>query len=184
MSDTYAAHLQRAAELGKRIQNLTESDMIPQFQLGDYVLVATPKTTKQHKLSAVWRGPYRVIGTVSEYVYEMEHLVTNVVSQAHIQRMKYYADSELDMDIPELMDDIQHESTVFNAYDVESIQSHKYDTGSMQYVLHIKWGGFSEVENTWEPFLDLLEQVPQLVTRYVNGLRNSQARTDMLTLIS
>ena len=184
MSDTYAARLQRAAELGKRIQNLTESDMIPQFQLGDYVLVATPKTTKQHKLSAVWRGPYRVIGTVSEYVYEMEHLVTNVVSQAHIQRMKYYADSELDMDIPELMDDIQHESTVFNVYDVESIQSHKYDTGSMQYVLHIKWVGFSEVENTWEPFLDLLEQVPQLVTRYVNGLRNSQARTDMLTLIS
>jgi hypothetical protein len=183
-SATYAARLRRANELGKRVRDIKDTDLIPNFSIGDYVLVAIPKTTKQHKLTAVWRGPYQIVRTISEYVYEVKHLVTNDISTTHITRMKYYADSELDTNVPALLDEIQYESNVFNIYNVESITQHKYDNTRLEYLINIKWEGFSHVENTWESFLDIHEQVPAITTKYVNDLVDGKVKQDLLDLMA
>ena len=83
----------------------------------------------------------------------MRHLVTNDITTTHVARMKFYADSELDTNISALLDDIQYETDAFNMYNVQSITDYKYDNDRMEYLIHVKWEGFSDLENTWESFI-------------------------------
>lgn len=183
-SDTNRARIRRAAELGKRVRDLKGTDLIPNFSPGDYVLVAIPKTTKQHKLHAVWRGPYRIVRAVTDYVYEVEHLVTNDVTECHIARMKFYADSELDVDVPALKDEITREKSVFSNYDVENFVDHKYDRERMEYVVLVRWHGFSEAENTWESITEIYEQVPATLLKYLREQPQTEMVVEMLDIIN
>jgi hypothetical protein len=48
----------------------------PNFQVGDYVLVGLPEpTVAGKKLYLKWRGPYRVLATQNNYVFEVENII-------------------------------------------------------------------------------------------------------------
>ncbi len=82
----------QAAELGIPMKSLRTKDLLPNFEKGDFVLVAIPKTTKDHKLLARWRGPYRIVEAISRWEFNVQHLVTKEITTVHIRRMRYYAD--------------------------------------------------------------------------------------------
>jgi hypothetical protein len=181
--NSYSVKLQRAHELGVRVADLTVNDCIPKFMVGDFVLVAQPKKTTQPKLTATWRGPYRILRAVSTYVYEVEHLVSGATTQCHVSRMKFYADSSLDVPIP-LLDELTHEESIFHEYNVERFLDHRYNSDLDSYELLVKWSGFTDYENTWESMTVLYEDIPKVLMHYVSTLPpNDPHKASMLALL-
>jgi hypothetical protein len=134
---------------------------IPRFQNGDYVLIATPHSTKQHKLTATWKGPYRALKPISDYVYSCQHLITQKDLTAHIRRIRYYSNQHIDIPVG-LLDTIQHESNAHHMYHIENIVDVQQDRDTSEWKVLIKWEGFSELENTWEDIQQIHQSHPQL----------------------
>ena len=139
-------------------------DLIVDFQVGDMVMVAVPERPSSHKLQAKWRGPYQVVRTINDSVYEVQHLVTHKLTEAHIRRIKFSCDAELDI-VVQLTDHISQQET--SCYEVEDICAWQYNDEAMQHEVQVKWLGFSEHENTWENIETMHEDVPALVLRYI-----------------
>ena len=49
---------------------------LPNFDIGDYVLVAKPDTRPANKLDFIWHWPYRIVDTHRSYVFTVENLLT------------------------------------------------------------------------------------------------------------
>jgi hypothetical protein len=154
----------KAALSGIDTDLLEDVDLVVDFQVGDFVMVATPVRPKNHKLEARWRGPYRVIRTINDYVYAVQHLVTSNVTEAHVRRMKFYCDAELD-DLVPLCDHIASQEAM--EYQVEELVKFRYSREIKQYEVFVKWLGFTDLENTWEPLSRLYEDVPHMVADFL-----------------
>ena len=55
----------------------------PNFTMCDYVLIGIAKQHSNQKLYLKWRGPNRVIDTLNNYVFQVEHLITKEQKQIH-----------------------------------------------------------------------------------------------------
>ena len=66
---------------------------VPQFQLGEFVLVAAPVARAKFKVK--WMGPFRVMGTLNDYVYVVEDVVTARRKSVHVQRLRLYSEADL-----------------------------------------------------------------------------------------
>jgi hypothetical protein len=69
----------------------------PNFQVGDYVLVAEHRKSGVSKLQVKWKGPRRVASVESEYVFVAENLLTKELKAAHATRLRFYKDKELNV---------------------------------------------------------------------------------------
>ena len=82
--------------LDKHLQNLRAQGEIelPNFQIGDYVLVARKRRGPAPKLQVIWRGPYQVVGTVHSRVFQVRPLgaTGGAVQEVHVRCMHRYAD--------------------------------------------------------------------------------------------
>jgi hypothetical protein len=67
----------------------------PNFQVGDYVLVAEHRKISTSKLQVNWKGPRRVASVESDYVFVVENLLTKELKAAHETRLRSYQDKEL-----------------------------------------------------------------------------------------
>jgi hypothetical protein len=67
----------------------------PNFQVGDYVLVAEHRTSGVSKFQVKWKGPRLVASVESDYVFVVENLLTNELKAAHATRLRFYNDKEL-----------------------------------------------------------------------------------------
>ena len=131
------------------------------FDVGDFVLMAVPYKL-QSKLQAIWRGPYRVVRIISAHIYEVEHLVSGLLVEAHIQRLKFFADSDMDVTIP-LQDTITQQDT--SGYFFERIIDYMFFDNN--HWVRIQWVGFSVLEATWEPLDAVHADDPKLVPAYL-----------------
>jgi hypothetical protein len=64
----------------------------PNFQVGDYMLVAEHRTSGVSKLQVNWKGLRRVASGESDYVFVKENLVTKELKAAHTTRLRFYKD--------------------------------------------------------------------------------------------
>ena len=69
--------------------------LLPNFNVGDYVLVARSEFFAGEKLGLRWRGPRPVIKAVSIYIYTVQGLRNGIRDGVHISHLKFYRDSEL-----------------------------------------------------------------------------------------
>ena len=53
-------------------------------------------------------------------------------------------------------------------YEIESLQSVKWDQNIQQYTLEVLWLGFGPLEASFEPLDSMLEQVPLLVFEFLD----------------
>ncbi len=70
---------------------------MPNFDVGDFVLQATVQESARSKLQDIWKGPAQIVRVISGYVYEVEDLITKRVMEAHVSRLKFYADDKLNV---------------------------------------------------------------------------------------
>ncbi len=172
----------RASELDIPVTKLKARDLLPNFAIGDFVMVALPARTSDHKLMARWRGPYRIHKAITRYEYEVQHLVTREVTNAHIRRIKFYADKELDYPVP-LAKEVTAEDVFSKIYEVEEVCDIKFNKETKQFEALIKWSGFDIDEGTWQALKIACADVPNLVNEYVDSLEESLQKGQIVKTI-
>ena len=141
----------------------------PNFTVGDYVLRADVKRKATNdKLLCSWVGPYRITACPRPYVFTLTSLVDDRTHDTHASRIKFYHDATLD-----ITEDLkEHISVQDLSYDIEAIKCHRKNMCNTEFL--VKWVGFSDDENTWEPEQRLKEDVPALVEAYFKSLPASK----------
>jgi len=126
------------------------------FQVGDYVLIAKNVTKSNSKLYLTWKGPFHILSSRNGYVFKVADIVTQETRIVHGERMKLYADSSLDVTEPiKLQKSFDDESFI-----IEKVLDVKDDC------CFIKWLGFTEAENSWEPLEVILSDAPLLLKQH------------------
>ncbi|KAF4129564.1 Chromo (CHRromatin Organization MOdifier) domain [Phytophthora infestans] len=115
----------------------------------------TNRVSREHtrsKLRVKWCGPAQVTGTVSNWIFEIENLITGQRRKAHSSRRKYYADSSL------------------NGFNNSEAKRHESE---------VRWRGLSNQEDSWEPADMLLQDVPVAVRAFVKNNRKQSKVRDL-----
>jgi transposase InsO family protein len=142
---------------------------MPNFEIGDYVLWARVDDKFDHgKLQVNWRGPFRIADTRSDYVYVIEHLLTGDKRIVHCTRLKYYEDKSLHVS-EELKSHISQQGMVFTTGPLKGL---RYNNANKKWEILTSWEGFEGIDDSWEPFETLIQDIPRKVIEYLNGYRS------------
>jgi hypothetical protein len=157
MREDMRENIQAAQERMSKYYNKKVSETKPEFGVGDKVMVnakniKTRRTTKKfdHKL----RGPFKVRRLIGTHAYELElpPSVGKIHPVFHVSLLEpYHSNNIPDRRSPTPVDDIDMEETSF---DVERVLGSKLDHGTVKYFVH--WEGQPSVEDTWEPYDNLV----------------------------
>ena len=163
---TTAVHANDTAQRSKS-KDKSDRNLLPNLQVGDYVLVKRLKTggrqssskRSRSKMALVWSGPHQIVDiTNSPWIFMVKPLLLRGASgkevpaeEVHINRMLRYADSKLHV-TESLRKSVQAADGMFIP---ERIVGHLIkrgvrDWGKVQ--LQVKWRGFEdhEQQHTWE----------------------------------
>ena len=139
------------------------------FHIGDFVLVSFP--TRKNKLKCIFRGPYRILTFVSPCIVKVEHLTADLIEEAHVSRVKLYADKSL-----YVTESLKNQADYSHSkYEVESFLSIRIKEKEFQ--LLVRWRGFTQEYDTYENLSDLYEDVPQLILKYLSESEHPLARS-------
>ena len=120
------------------------------YRDGDLVWVYF--SARSHKLSAMWRGPYRVVGNgYREVLYDVRHPLSGVVSCVHVSRIKPVYQPLLRGELT--TKDIMVEASD-GEYMVERVIGHEIVDGATWLTIH--WKGFEEEDTSVEPLEELV----------------------------
>ena len=176
-----AMHREVSARDARRMEKEIKANIgntICNVELGDYVLWSRVDEKLHPKLLVTWLGPYRVI-EVSEFSVDIEHLITKETKKAHMSRVKHYADASLNV-TEEILEHVSEQGILLK---VREIEKHKFNTDVNDYLMHVYWEGFEDIEASWEPFKKLCDECPAVVAAYVNDLPAGDAKSEMLKLL-
>jgi Chromo (CHRromatin Organisation MOdifier) domain len=121
----------------------------PNFQVGDYMLVAEQRESGVSKLQVKWKGPRRVASVESDHVFVVENLLTKELKAADATRLRFYKDKELIVtaELARAAEDNEHQ-----LYFVSKIIDSRYNEQEMFHELLVAWRGIPVGEATWEPY--------------------------------
>jgi Chromo (CHRromatin Organisation MOdifier) domain len=151
----------------------------PNFQVGDYVLVAEHRKSGVSKLQVKWKGSRRVASEESDYVFAVENLLTKELKAAHATRLRFCKDNELNV-TAELAQAAEHNDHQF--YVVSKILDARYNEQEMFHELLVAWRGFPVGEATWEPYSVMAVDVPDMVAKFMESRENIDAVREMRSL--
>ncbi len=153
-------------KLHRKYHDVQNKVQIINFTTGDFVLIAKDVDVIEGKLYLTWRGPYRVHEAEHGYIFHVKDIVDESKTLlVHGSRMRLYHESLLD---------VTEKMKVQKSFDDESFIIEKVLEQKDNKVL-IKWKGFSEKENTWEPIEVIQKDAPALWKEF---LASEQSRQD------
>jgi hypothetical protein len=138
----------------------------PNFQVGDYVLVAEHRKSGVSELQVKWKGPRRVASVESDYVFVVENLLTKELKAAHATRLRFYKDKELNV-TAELAQAAEHNAQ--QLYVVLKILDARCNEQEMFHKLLVAWRGFFVGEATWEPYSVMAVDFPDMVAKIMES---------------
>jgi hypothetical protein len=133
--------------------------------MGDYVLVVEQRKSGTSKLQVKWKTPSRIASVKSDYVFVVENLLTKELKAADATRLRFYQDKELNV-TAELAQAAEH--NYHELYVVSKTLDARYNEQDMFHVL-VAWRGFPVGEATWEPYLVMAVDVPEMVTKFTES---------------
>ena len=72
--------------------------VLPKFAVGDFVLYARVRRQGvTPKLMSTWTGPWRVVRADHSHVYSAQNVVSGKGHTAHVARLRFYADADLNI---------------------------------------------------------------------------------------
>jgi transposase InsO family protein len=150
------------------IKQLHNKNLLPNFTVGDYVLVAIPSTQHQEKSLTRWKGPYEVVGTKFNYVYEVRDLNADRVFIAHASRIIFYDFNKEDTEsTSEAKLKEQAALTSDGTFFIEDLLQFDPKQGIL-----VNWWGFDEP--SWTNFEMLLEDAPTRCQEFFDTLSKIQ----------
>jgi hypothetical protein len=132
------------------------------FQEGDFVLQLKKATGNKGKLGTRWVGPRLVLNRrdndPSHPVLDLFDLVTSQTIEASIDDCRLFRTGWFDE--PTMVQDLHRLAALDKEeYEVQTVLSHrivatkgKARAKPTDYWFKVKWAGFSEEENSWEPY--------------------------------
>ena len=139
------------------------------FAIGAYVLVSYNPQNLQGKPPTKFhprlKGPY-LVANVRGDIYTCQNLVTEELEDYHVTRLREFRHDERFVDPRDIALRDKEE------YYVEKILAHRGDIGRLKTLaFHVKWRGFDESFNSWEPWKNLRET--EMLHRYLiaNGMQ-------------
>jgi hypothetical protein len=138
---------------------------ITEFPINSYVLVKY-RDRPPTKFHSTWRGPMRVVN-FNKSQYTLQDLVTDKLKNFHVTQLKAFVYDEMDIDPADIARAEQNE------FLVESILAHRHDGTKKRtnYEFLVKWAGYDESSNTWEPWEFVRDNDKLIVYLYNNQLR-------------
>jgi hypothetical protein len=138
------ASLHREVATSRHRRNQRDGFPSVNFTVGDFVLWARP--SRVDKLKAKRVGPFRVIAVTSPWVYTIEHLLTGAQRSVHVDRLQFYCDRDLNVDV-DLLDHIAFNEQ--GEFEVDHIvRLLESDDGDIQ--ARVRWAGFEAADDTLE----------------------------------
>ena len=162
------------------------------FKVGDQVMLDTSDlkfidqntglSKSRKKFDERYSGPYRikrVIGNGSAYELDLGptqqfHPVQSIVKLRPFRDSDIYKDSH--NEVPPQSVFVERDGEEVEEYEVERVLAHRGPPDDRKY--RVKWKGYTNAHNSWEPIANLLPGVAEIVSEYENSLR--ERRTDTL----
>jgi hypothetical protein len=151
----------------------------PNFQVGDYVLVAEQRKSGVSKLQVKWKGPRRVASVTSDYVFVVENLLTKELKAGHSTRLRFYKDKDLNVTA-----ELAHaaENNDHQLYVESKILDVRYNKQEMFHELLVAWRGSPVGEATRDPHLVMAVDVPDMVAKFMESHEDIDAVREMRSL--
>ena len=114
----------------------------------------------------VWRGPRRICDVRSDWVYEVQNLITDKKEVVHARRLLLYRG---DMDgkevSTELIQAAEHSELSYQM--VQCLQGIRDVDGELQ--ICVEWEGLPDERDwTWEPLSQMAEDVPGMMEDFLS----------------
>ena len=159
----------RAARDRKRVA--ASAGSMPNFEVGDYVLVArVRKLGRAPKLATRWTGPWRVVSDGSPHAYNVQEIVTGETKEVRVVRMRAYADSSFAVgaEVQGLFKMTKHQGK-YEIQDILNIGEDSLKAGD--YKVQVAWVGLDGKDPTWEPVEVMFKDVPKNFVRKLKQMR-------------
>ena len=101
----------------------------------------------------------------------MEDLITHKKKLVHVERLKFYSDSNLDI-TEELLQTVERNDPHY--YTVTQILDLRFNEGTKNFEVQCNWRGFSDDEYTWEPFNIIREDIPDMLEKFRQNFSNQK----------
>ncbi|KAE9004876.1 hypothetical protein PR001_g17597 [Phytophthora rubi] len=141
----------------------------PNFDVGDYVLRSRVDQKHHDKLLVTWVGPYQVVRADS-HSFAVRHWLTGKESDVHPSRLKYYADSSLQV-TEELREHIAAQGLILP---VSELKEARWNKEKKDYEVLVSWKGLEPIEDSWEPTAQLSKDIPVLLTQFATTANDRQ----------
>ncbi|KAG2880462.1 hypothetical protein PC115_g22491 [Phytophthora cactorum] len=69
---------------------------------------------------------------------------------------------------------LQHVATQGIVLGVRAIADHHFDANANEWQLYVAWRGLEDAESSWDPFQAIYNDVPTLVTQYVESANSPE----------
>lgn len=138
------------------------------FSTGDFVLKGVIGRMSGSKTALKWHGPFRVVNCRDNYVFEVENLLTQKKELVHGRRLKFFRNSDFEVseEVKQHLEYQQNELMV-----IEEMVDIRTQNKVVEIL--VKWQGFHEDESDWVSFESLSEDVPELLTEFIEDLKKS-----------
>eukprot|EP00752_Nemacystus_decipiens_P007839 g7004.t1 len=151
-------------------RNAASRGQLPDFAVGDYVMVARVRRAgPTPKLAATWTGPWRVVTAEQKHVYGVQNIISGEVRDVHVARLRFYSDSALEVtsDLKEVFQQTFNQGE----FEMEALLNIGQAHDGSGYLVRVRWAGFEEDEDTWEPLTTLWEDAPQFVKQQLRKMK-------------
>ena len=143
----------------------------PNFAVGDYLLRSRVDEKRKNKLLVTWTGPY-VVTQADSHSFRVKHLVTGDETDVHASRLKFYADSDLEVS-DELLEHVSAQGIVLA---VQQLKAHRWNADITDYEIRVRWRGLQEIEDSWEPLKALAPEISKLLQDYVGQSQDNDVQ--------
>jgi hypothetical protein len=144
----------RRGKVSTSVKATTSVTHISEFPVDSYVLVSYPRSSfgnrrPPNKLMTNLRGPLRVVNHVGS-TYSLQDLVTNKLESVHVTQLRPF---EYD---PQRVEPRLVANKDQQMWEVDDIISHRGNVKRRSSLtFRVRWTGFTEEDDTWEPWKNL-----------------------------
>ncbi|EGZ18087.1 hypothetical protein PHYSODRAFT_331951 [Phytophthora sojae] len=149
------------AQQTERNQRRHQHAKKPNFDVGDYVLRSRVDSKHQDKLLVTWIGPYQITRADS-HSFTVRHLVTGEGTDVHSSRLKFYADSSL-----QISEEIrEHVAAQGQILAINELLDYTWNSVKKGYDVLVSWKGLEPIEDSNETAKSLAKGVPALLRQF------------------
>lgn len=147
--------LMKNRELARAAQSRGQ---LPNFAIGDFVLIAKDTFKSGEKLSLRWSGPRRIVGASRNHIYKVEDIRNGEKEDMHACRLRFFSNKDLNTEAV-----FPHVLYSERGMPVQRLMELTEAPDGIY--IRVRWRGLPPADDTLEPLCRDYEDAPQLVKK-------------------